>query len=88
MEGAGGSAMAAHRGPSAGDSCPSFTLVPFVAMHLAYIDESGDDGPRGSWSYVLGCVLIESAQWTATFDGMIAFRRWVRGAFGVPVRRS
>ena len=55
-------------------------------MYLAYVDESGDDGPRGSRSYVLGCVLIESARWTATFDGMIAFRRWVRGAFGVPVR--
>jgi hypothetical protein len=55
---------------------------------VAYVDESGDDGlKRGSSrSYALGCVLIQSEDWAATFDGMIAFRRWVNATFRVPVR--
>lgn len=57
-------------------------------MYVAYVDESGDDGTkrRSSMSYVLGCVLIESAEWTKAFDGLIAFRRYVRSAYGIPVR--
>jgi len=53
---------------------------------LAYIDESGDDGVRGSRSYALGCVMIDAADWTDTFDQMIAFRRFVKDRFGVPIR--
>jgi hypothetical protein len=53
---------------------------------LAYIDESGDDGSSGSRSYTLGCVMVESSAWAASFDGLIAFRRWVRTAFGLRVR--
>lgn len=55
-------------------------------MYLAYVDESGDDGEHGSKTYVLGCVVVESHDWAATFDGLIKFRRYVAGAFGVPVR--
>ncbi|HEY2181328.1 MAG TPA: DUF3800 domain-containing protein [Solirubrobacteraceae bacterium] len=55
-------------------------------MYVAYVDESGDDGERGSRSYALGCVVIESHDWAATFDGLIKFRRYVAGTFGVPVR--
>jgi hypothetical protein len=55
-------------------------------MYLAYVDESGDDGARGSNTYVLGCVMVDGSRWADTFDGMIAFRRWVRATFGVPMR--
>lgn len=57
-------------------------------MYLAYVDESGDDGtkPRSSVTYALGCVVVESALWASAFDEMIAFRRYVARAFGVPVR--
>lgn len=57
------------------------------AVYLAYVDESGDDGgERGSVTYAMGCVVVESHDWAATFDGLIKFRRYVAGAFGVPVR--
>jgi hypothetical protein len=55
-------------------------------MYVAYVDESGDDGIRGSRSYALGCVLVESSHWAATFDQVIDFRRFVRSRFNVPVR--
>jgi hypothetical protein len=57
-------------------------------MFLAYVDESGDDGTksRSSATYALGCVVVESALWASAFDEMIAFRRYVARAFGVPVR--
>lgn len=57
-------------------------------MVVAYVDESGDDGIKAgsSRSYVLSRVLVESQDWAATFDGMIAFRRWVNATFRVPVR--
>jgi hypothetical protein len=55
-------------------------------MYLAYVDESGDDGAKGSRSYALGCVMIDGAAWQTTFDGMIAYRRFLRTRFGIPVR--
>lgn len=55
-------------------------------MQIAYVDESGDDGEGGSVTYALGCVVIDSRDWAATFDGLIEFRRFVAGTFGVPVR--
>jgi hypothetical protein len=55
-------------------------------MYIAYVDESGDDGPKGSQSYALGCVMIDADDWTDTFDRMIAFRRFVRQRYGIPVR--
>ncbi|MBN1608675.1 MAG: DUF3800 domain-containing protein [Polyangiaceae bacterium] len=55
-------------------------------VKVAYVDESGDDGPHGSQSYALGCVIVDSAEWAETFDGLIAFRRFVRARFDIPVR--
>jgi hypothetical protein len=56
-------------------------------VFFAYVDESGNAGMRGgSRTYVLGCVLVEAPRWPDTFDRLIAFRRWLRDAFGVPVR--
>lgn len=58
-------------------------------MYLAYIDESGSTGAvgaGGSRSYTLGCVLVRSSQWATAFDGLIAYRRFLRTRFGVHVR--
>lgn len=54
--------------------------------YFAYVDESGDAGAAGSRTYVLACILIRADRWPATFDSLIAYRRWLRNAFGVPVR--
>lgn len=54
---------------------------------LAYVDESGDDGrERGSHTYALSCVMVDASAWTSTFDQLIAYRRWIRDRFGIPVR--
>lgn len=55
-------------------------------MFLAYVDESGDRGIGGSRTYALGCVLVEDTAWPETFDQLIAFRRFLRASFGLPVR--
>jgi hypothetical protein len=55
-------------------------------VYLAYVDESGDRGASGSKTYVLACVLIRSSQWGKAFDGLIAFRRFLRGRTGIPMR--
>jgi Protein of unknown function (DUF3800) len=55
-------------------------------MYIAYVDESGDDGADGSRTYALGCVMVDAESWTASFDGLIAFRRFVRECYGIPVR--
>jgi hypothetical protein len=54
-------------------------------MYLGYVDESGSRGP-GSLTYTLGCVLVEDRQWAGAFDDFIAYRRYLRATFGVPVR--
>jgi Protein of unknown function (DUF3800) len=51
---------------------------------IAYVDESGDLGP--SYTYTLGCVLVDSESWPASFDALIAFRRFLRKEHGVPIR--
>jgi hypothetical protein len=61
-------------------------LSSVCGVYVAYVDESGDDGIRGSRSYALGCVLVESSHWASTFDQLIAFRRFVRSRYRVPVR--
>lgn len=58
-------------------------------MRLAYVDESGDTGAvanGGSRTFTLGCVLVRASQWPAVFDQLIAFRRFIKVRFGVPVR--
>lgn len=57
-------------------------------MYFAYIDDSGDPGQRGSFSYSLGCVLVHADSWNATLDGLIAYRRRLRDLHGVPVRQE
>jgi hypothetical protein len=58
-------------------------------VYLAYIDESGSTGDvakGGSKSYTLGCVLIRAAQWHATLDALIGYRRYVKNQFGLLAR--
>lgn len=55
-------------------------------MHLAYIDESGDSGDKGSRTFTLGCILVEGRAWPDTFDQVIDYRRFLRDEFGLPVR--
>jgi hypothetical protein len=57
-------------------------------VYLAYVDDSGDDGPHGSRSYVLACVMVQGDQWQAAFDQVLGFRRWVKAHFGIPVREE
>src|SRR5579872_5355989 len=37
-------------------------------------------------TFTLACILIEASAWPGIFDQVIAFRRFLRDAFGVPVR--
>jgi Protein of unknown function (DUF3800) len=55
-------------------------------VFLAYVDESGDPGKLGTECFALGCVLVEGGAWPSVFDEVIAFRRFVRSSYGVPVR--
>ncbi|MGH7725058.1 MAG: DUF3800 domain-containing protein [Candidatus Eiseniibacteriota bacterium] len=55
-------------------------------MHFAYVDESGDDGPNGSVSFCLACVLVEASKWTAALDGLLDQRRVLRDRHGMPIR--
>ncbi|GAA1311509.1 DUF3800 domain-containing protein [Pseudonocardia xinjiangensis] len=55
-------------------------------MWLAYVDESGDAGYKGSRTYTLGCVLVNAKDWPDVFDTLVDFRRFLRNKFGVLVR--
>jgi len=55
-----------------------------VPTYFAYVDESGNLGT--SKTYTLGCVLVDADVWPETFNNLIAFRRFLRARFGVPVR--
>lgn len=55
-------------------------------MYLAYADESGDAGRKGSGTYSLACVLVKDQLWPLVFDGVISFRRFLRSCFRLPVR--
>lgn len=58
-------------------------------MYLAYIDESGSTGDvakGGSKSFTLGCLLVRSSRWSATFEAMLGYRRFLRKEFGIRLR--
>lgn len=59
-----------------------------MAMILAYIDESGDGGFVGSPTdyFCLGCVLVDESQWLSSLDALIAFRRYLRDTYGLPMK--
>jgi hypothetical protein len=56
------------------------------SVYIAYVDESGNVGRRGTQTFSLACVLMPAEDWPQTFDRMISFRRWLRAQFDVPVR--
>lgn len=58
---------------------------------LAYVDESGDTGDLtqkagASWTYSLGCLLVDAAAWPAAFDEVLTLRRNLRDKYGLPMR--
>lgn len=58
-------------------------------MLFAYVDESGNTGEvanGGTATYSIGCVLVDADSWTSGFDQMLAYRRYVRDTYGIPVR--
>jgi hypothetical protein len=55
-------------------------------VYFAYIDESGDSGPKGTSTFSLACILVEASGWPGVFDDVIEYRRFLRDRFGVPVR--
>jgi hypothetical protein len=57
-------------------------------MHLAYFDESGDDGfPRySSPLFALACCYLHYLQWKSAFDAILSLRRELRNDFGLPVK--
>lgn len=67
---------------------PTVTQGSRMAAHmrLAFVDESGDPGATGSFSYSLACLLVREEDWLPVLDQMIELRRFLRDRFGVPVR--
>ena len=57
-------------------------------MHLAYFDESGDDGfpSYSSPLFVLTALYLHYLNWKATLEQIHDFRRRLRSAAGLPVR--
>lgn len=64
------------------------TVINQETMHLAYFDESGDDGfPRySSPLFVLSCCYLHYLSWKPTFERLLAFRRQLAKDFGLPVK--
>jgi hypothetical protein len=50
---------------------------------MAYVDESGDKGLRGSTTYALGCVMVSDVDWPAAFDALLGFRRFLRDRYSI-----
>ena len=58
-------------------------------MLIAYVDESGDTGSvstKSSASYTIGCVLVNAADWSKSFDDLVAFRQRLKKKYEIPVR--
>jgi hypothetical protein len=57
-------------------------------MHLAYFDETGDDGfpNRSSELFVLTACYLDHLDWRSTFETIRDFRRSIRMKFGFPLK--
>jgi len=57
-------------------------------MHLAYFDESGDDGfpAYSSPLFALSCCYLHYLNWKPTFESILEFRRRLKTDFGFPVK--
>lgn len=58
-----------------------------TGMHVAYVDESGDDGfpAYSSPLFVLSTIYLHYLQWKSSFERLHALRRELRRDFGFPV---
>jgi hypothetical protein len=59
-------------------------------MYLMYVDESGDTGLIGSPTryFILTGLVLHELRWQSTLDAMVAFRRELRGRFGLKLREE
>lgn len=59
-------------------------------MYLMYVDESGDKGLQNSPTryFVLTGLVVHELRWTDLLAELIAFRRRMRGAFGLRLREE
>ncbi|MBS9534350.1 DUF3800 domain-containing protein [Mycobacterium sp. M1] len=57
-------------------------------MEFAYVDESGDTGQRGSWTFTLGCVLVPVDRWFERFERLLHLRTRIRETYRVPLRHE
>ena len=57
-------------------------------MHLAYYDETGDDGfPRFSSDlFVLSVVYLHYLNWRDAFDSLLGLRRQLKASIGLPIK--
>jgi hypothetical protein len=57
-------------------------------MHIAYYDESGDDGyPRYSSNFfILTALYLHYMNWQPTYELMHKFRQYLKSEFGLPIR--
>ncbi len=57
-------------------------------MHIAYYDESGDDGFPAASSplFVLSALYLEHSDWQPIFNELLDFRRSLKATFGLPIR--
>lgn len=64
------------------------TVTAWSSMYLMYVDESGDCGLSGSPTshFVLSGIVVHESQWRAFASQMLAFRRTLKAAYGLPVR--
>src|SRR5262245_19109683 len=57
-------------------------------MYLMYVDESGNSGLVGSPTryFVLSGIVVHESQWRTFVTQMLAFRRMMKVAHGLPIR--
>src|SRR5437867_598951 len=57
-------------------------------MYLMYVDESGDIGLTNSPTrfFALSGLVVHESRWRDLINGLLAFRRTVKAAYGLPLR--
>ncbi|MFC2028306.1 DUF3800 domain-containing protein [Chloroflexota bacterium] len=57
-------------------------------MHIAYYDESGDDGYPlySSEFFILACIYMDNINWQSNYDNLYKFRVLLKKQYKLPVR--
>ena len=57
-------------------------------MYIMYVDESGDSGLQNSPTGYFGLsgIVVHESRWRDLLNALIAFRRTIKGVYGLPVR--